>query len=70
MVMVMEKGEVCWGGILKIGNCRCFRQRSHNQQSYVKTETAAGFSTLNRPREHVSRLFSDCSGDVSRGGEV
>ena len=50
-------GEVCWGGILKIGNWGCFCLWSHNHWCYGKMDGTAGFSASKRSRNHLSRSF-------------
>src|SRR5271154_1741046 len=52
-------GEVCWGGILKIGQRR-FCLWSHNLLCYVKMDGAAGFSASNRYRNDPPK-HSNCS---------
>ena len=57
--MVFEGDEVCWGGIFCWRNLERFCLWSHHHCSYGQTETRAGFSALNRSRNHLDELAND-----------
>ena len=49
---VLTGGEICWGGLPKIGKVgECFQWRSHNEWLYGQTEATTGFSTSNMSKE-------------------
>ena len=65
--MVFEGGEVCWDGILKIGNWRCFHRRSHNQQHWGKMEATMRLNLSNWSRTRLEKV-PNCGLKVHYGG--